>query len=154
MNLLNELRALIDALDSEGIEYALCGGLAMAVHAFPRSTVDIDLIVRRSDFDRIRAIAVDLGYTIDAGSKKLAEGRIDMHRLTRIDPETHIPFDLDFMFVSEAIQTVWDSRVRLSWNFGQLSTVSIDGLIELKRMRSNGQDRDDIVLLERLRDEG
>ncbi len=154
MNLLNELRALIDALDSEGIEYALCGGLAMVVHAFPRSTVDIDLIVRRSDFDRIRAIAVDLGYTIDAGSKKLAEGRIDIHRLTRIDPETQIALPLDFMFVSEAIQTVWDSRVRLSWNFGQISTVSIDGLIELQRMRSNGQDRDDIVLLERLRNEG
>ena len=33
------------ALDAEGVEYALVGGLAMYVHGLPRFTEDIDVFV-------------------------------------------------------------------------------------------------------------
>ncbi len=36
MELIDELKRLVTKLDEEGIEYALCGGLAMAVYALPR----------------------------------------------------------------------------------------------------------------------
>lgn len=45
MDLLEEVRDLTAKLHSEGIEYALCGGLAMAVYAMPRATLDIDIMV-------------------------------------------------------------------------------------------------------------
>ena len=44
MDLLEELKKLAAKLHSEGIEYALCGGLAMAIYAMPRATLDIDII--------------------------------------------------------------------------------------------------------------
>jgi hypothetical protein len=34
MDLIEEFDAVIAALDRNGIEYAVCGGLAMAVHGF------------------------------------------------------------------------------------------------------------------------
>ena len=37
MNLLDELKAVTESLDREEIEYALCGGLAMAVYDFLRT---------------------------------------------------------------------------------------------------------------------
>ena len=40
-----ELKALLQALDTAGIPYALCGGLALMVYQRPRATVDIDLIL-------------------------------------------------------------------------------------------------------------
>jgi len=40
MDLLEELKNLAAKLHSEGIEYALCGGLAMAIYAMPRATLD------------------------------------------------------------------------------------------------------------------
>jgi hypothetical protein len=43
MDLLDELKNLITKLNDEKIEYALCGGLAMAVYALPRATLDIDM---------------------------------------------------------------------------------------------------------------
>jgi hypothetical protein len=36
MNINTELLHVLDALDKDGIEYALCGGLALAVHGHPR----------------------------------------------------------------------------------------------------------------------
>lgn len=40
MDLFDELKKLIARLTEEKIEYALCGGLAMAVYALPRATLD------------------------------------------------------------------------------------------------------------------
>ncbi len=45
LDLLEELRNIIARVDAAGLPYALCGGLAMAVHGNPRATVDIDLLV-------------------------------------------------------------------------------------------------------------
>ena len=38
-----ELKALLQALETGGVPYALCGGLALMVYQRPRATVDIDL---------------------------------------------------------------------------------------------------------------
>lgn len=35
-----ELELVIDAFTAKGVAYALCGGLALAVHGFPRATKD------------------------------------------------------------------------------------------------------------------
>jgi len=45
MNLLDALKKIITALNEQRIEYALCGGLAMAVYALPRATLDIDIMI-------------------------------------------------------------------------------------------------------------
>ena len=39
-----ELDSVRNALVARGIEYALCGGLAVAVHGFVRATKDIDIV--------------------------------------------------------------------------------------------------------------
>lgn len=45
MDILDELKKLIGRLNEEKIEYALCGGLAMAVYALPRATLDVDILI-------------------------------------------------------------------------------------------------------------
>ena len=45
LDLYDELRNLIAALDEHEIQYALCGGIAMAIYNRPRATVDIDLLI-------------------------------------------------------------------------------------------------------------
>ena len=48
LDLYEEFLGLVEGLDQRSIDYALCGGLAVAVHGSPRSTIDIDLLVRIS----------------------------------------------------------------------------------------------------------
>ena len=44
--LLDELSQIIFALEDGGIEYAVCGGLALAIHGFVRATLDIDILIQ------------------------------------------------------------------------------------------------------------
>jgi len=46
MDLLEELKKITQNLDKAGIDYALCGGLAIAIYARPRATLDIDIMVQ------------------------------------------------------------------------------------------------------------
>ena len=41
LNLLTEFQNIVNTLEEEKIEYAICGGIAMAIHGFLRATVDI-----------------------------------------------------------------------------------------------------------------
>ena len=50
-DLQEELLGLCQAFASEGIEYAVCGGMAVAVHGYPRATQDIDMLVREEDLE-------------------------------------------------------------------------------------------------------
>ena len=51
MDLYDEFSKLTKEFEKEKIEYALCGGLAMAIYAFPRATVDIEKLESIIDED-------------------------------------------------------------------------------------------------------
>ena len=40
-NLFEEFRAVVGVLGVARIPYAICGGIAMSIHAHPRATIDI-----------------------------------------------------------------------------------------------------------------
>ena len=65
-DLAGEFEAVISALADHGIDYAVCGGLAMAIHGLPRATVDIDLLIRPEDEERVYAAVEPLGFRIRA----------------------------------------------------------------------------------------
>lgn len=56
------LRHLVRRLDAEGIPYALLGGLALAVHGYPRLTEDIDVVMTAAGLARFRQRLVGRGY--------------------------------------------------------------------------------------------
>ena len=127
LDLEQELGAVVDALTAEKIEYALCGGLAMAVHGAPRATIDIDLLVREEDVERIRGAVGRLGFTFRA-----------------------FPLMLDLLLVTPELEGAWLGREMRHWRDGVLTVVSREGLIQLKTYRSSTQDRADIERLETL----
>lgn len=62
--LFQELRELIRAFNADGIEFALCGGLAVAVYGVVRATQDIDLLIREESLDDAYRTAAGLGFDI------------------------------------------------------------------------------------------
>jgi len=147
-DLYDEFRRLIQALDSNQIEYALCGGMAMAIYAHPRATVDIDLLIASESLNEVMAIAGELGYTIRGLDMTFVDGEIQIRRVSKIHDGTGHVLSLDLLLVTPAIRTVWDARVNAQWEGGDLSVVSRDGLIALKRRRGSAQDLADIQALQ------
>lgn len=59
MNLKDELLLITNTLSAARIDYALCGGVAVAVHGYPRATRDIDLLIREEDLADLQALGLD-----------------------------------------------------------------------------------------------
>ncbi len=135
-------------LDEQNIAYALCGGMAMGVHGFARTTIDIDLLVLSESVEAAIAIARDLGYTIRGKDLSFKDGAIEIRRVSQIDPESGDLLPLDFLLVTPELREIWDSRTEAEWEGGRLSVVTRNGLIKLKRWRNSGQDLADIEALE------
>ena len=150
MELFEEFSQLVSEFKKEGLEYALCGGLAMTVYAFPRATLDIDILIEPETLQKTKSIANRLGFTLDAGLMKFSDGAIQIYRLTKISPDSSDTLMLDMLLLTPEIKEVWETKQILSWDQGDLPVVSPKGLIKLKSMRLNGQDQDDIKNLEGL----
>jgi hypothetical protein len=68
------LRAITSKLEEMRIDYAVVGGMALTAHGYRRTTVDVDILVRREDNLRIREALDGLGYVPPfAGSKNLRD---------------------------------------------------------------------------------
>lgn len=145
MELYAELSALVRALDAEEIEYALCGGLALAVHGLPRATQDIDILARRSDLDRIRSVVKGRGFTIEALPMTFASSGRTLVRFTKLGAGE--PLMVDILVVEDVPDPVWEARARMPYEDGDICVVSRQGLVSLKLLAGRPQDLVDIQRL-------
>jgi len=148
IDLYQQLGAITRAFEKAGVEYALCGGLAMAIYGFPRATIDIDFLLPDEGLSAARRTAALLGYTLPASPMNFAKGKIRIERVSKVDPESHDVLTLDLLLVTPATVKIWFDRRRAKWEMGEIWVVSRSGLIELKKLRLSGQDQDDIRRLE------
>jgi hypothetical protein len=153
MDILDELKELIAKLNQEKIEYALCGGLAMAIYALPRATLDIDILIETRSLEATRRAVHDLGFIFEAAPMEFHGGKIHIRRLSKIEPRTAETLILDLLIVTPEVKSAWDSRTKVEWEHGDISVVSPEGLILLKSFRRSGQDQDDINFLRSITDE-
>jgi hypothetical protein len=155
LDLIEELGTLIDRLEAETIEYAVCGGLALAIHGRPRMTKDIDLLVPRSALPSAIRVAKTLGFDIPARRMVFRIGTLqenEMQRVSKLDDETGVLMPIDFLVVVPTYEEVWKSRLRAEWGGRQLTVVSVEGLATMKRLAGRPQDLADIAALERNED--
>ena len=148
LDIYDEFRQLVALLDANEIDYAVCGGFAMAVHGRPRATVDIDLLILSESLANLISLAGTAGYNIRGKDLSFAGGAIEIRRVSKIDADSGDLISLDLLLVTPEILSVWKSRVDADWEGGKLSVVSRSGLIALKKLRASGQDLDDIQELE------
>ena len=56
------LRNLVKRLAEERIDYAIIGGMALALHGFVRPTQDVDLLMTRDGLERFAESLIGRGY--------------------------------------------------------------------------------------------
>ena len=142
--LLGEFRAITEALNADGIDYAVCGGWAMAIHGLPRATMDIDLLILGEDLDRVVRVVEDLGYDV---SGLPLHFDMEIRRVSKISRELKQLITLDLLLVNDSMSDVWATRLQQKWDHGVTSVVSRDGLIKLKMLAGRKQDLADIEKL-------
>lgn len=144
MDFFDELKRVIGALEARSIDYALCGGVALAIHGAPRATQDIDILLRPEDIDRLREAVRPGGFTLESFPMDFSSG-LTMQRFTKLVEGQ--PLMLDVLFVRGPIESVWASRQAADFEGGTVRVVSRDGLIALKLAAGRPQDIADVQRL-------
>ena len=109
-DIFEEFQNLIKKINQEQIDYAICGGWALAIHGAPRATVDIDLLVETENLKKAWKIAEELGYSIEGLPLSFDNGIIEIRRISKIDEETKTLITIDFLLVTEGLKKVWEGR--------------------------------------------
>ena len=154
----------MQALNSAGVRYLIVGGLAVNAHGYVRLTRDIDIVLALDEANAVRGVTalINIGYQFavpitpeqfaDAGMREKwrAEKNMivlklwsDMHRRTPVDVFVYEPFDFSAEHrKAEAIDIAPGITA---------SVVSLDTLLQMKRVAGRPHDLLDIEELERLR---
>ena len=109
IDLYDELRALIRSLNDARAPYALCGGLAMAVHGKVRATIDIDLLVPPQELEEVKAVCHSRGYAIEAMPMLMASGQVPIVRLTKIETRSGDSLSVDLLVVTDSTTPAWSN---------------------------------------------
>lgn len=134
---------MIEALERDQVEYAVAGGLAVAIWGSPRATTDIDLLVCRKDVGRALAVAKRLGFDIIANPMKFSDGA-ELCRATKFEAGDQLTVDL---LLTDEEHPYWTTRERHPFGTGFLTVVSRDTLIHMKASAARPQDLADIAKL-------
>ena len=139
----SELRELVRLFNQEKIEYALCGGMAVAIHGYPRFTKDIDFLIPAESLGRARIVSAMAGFLDESGRIPFADS--DVYRIIKTEgPDFRI---LDLLVPKRLDTVAWQQREWFDWSGQPICTVSVEGLIEMKRAAGRDQDLIDIKQL-------
>ena len=137
---------VINALNRSGVEYALCGGLALAVYGAARATDDIDFLIGSgADLIKIDAALAELNpLSGDPAGITFPDG-MTLHRRIFFRGKRAILVD----FLTQPPDVTWLSTRQLGDFAGAAAwVIGKDALLAMKRLAGRPQDLADIARLE------
>ena len=145
----DDLVLLAQALAAFGVEYALIGGTAMAVHGFSRATKDIDLLLpvnAENNARLLKALASIPGNAEALGA--LRREWMDKGHSTALEGEIYV--DLLYVAADQTFESLKAHIQTVIFEGLSVVTLDVDGML-LTKQTSRETDIPDRLKLERLR---
>jgi hypothetical protein len=150
MNLPLDFRELLEEFASEGVEHLIVGGYAVAFHARPRATKDLDILLRASpgNLERAAAALARFGAPGEVVTATQSLGEADIVYLGQP------PLRIDLLRTIDGVETegVFARAVAGRWNDIAVRVIGLDDLILNKEAAGRPQDLADAKLLRRVRE--
>ena len=142
----------IAALNDHGVRYLIVGAHALAFHARPRATKDLDILLDPIPANARKALAAlrdffggaDLGYTVADLTDPRWIIQIGVAPV-RIDLLSQLPGCPSF-------QAAWKNRAKARFGTVTAYYLGLDDLIQAKEAAGRAQDRADVRVLQRAKD--
>jgi len=147
MNLPRDWTDLLAAFAAEGVEFVIVGGHAVAFHARPRATKDIDLLLRAGpNLERAAAALTRFGAPRNV---------VDATRSMAEDDIVYLgqpPLRVDLLRRIDGVSTddVFAHAVITKWGDAEVRVIALNDLITNKKASARPQDVMDVELLERV----
>lgn len=157
---------VLTVLERVGVRYLVVGGVAVVLHGYLRTTLDLDLVLQleRDNLDRALKALGDLGFQPQAPVplRAFADPQIretwlrekNMQVFSLWHPD-HPGFAVD-LFLEEPFdfEAVYRRALRVPLQSVQATVVSRDDLVAMKQAAGRARDLDDIAALSELPEDG
>jgi hypothetical protein len=147
ISLYGELIRLVEEFNRRNISYAIIGGLAVAYHARPRATDDLDFLFMARDIGVIRETMHQSGYLIEATPWTFQNTKLTVHRFSRFDQEEHLTVDVMISDEERYAKIVEEAEIAQT-AAGPIRFAAKEHLIWLKKFRNSKLDQADIEAIE------
>lgn len=148
-----DFRDMVQALCDEGAEFLFVGAYAVSFHGYPRTTGDMDLLVRPSleNAERVWRALVRFGAPVTALGLCVSDLTkpdtvyqigVPPRRIDVITDISGVPFDI-----------AWRSRIEIDWHGRRVAFLGLDALLANKRAAGRARDLLDVAELEKARDQ-
>lgn len=143
-----DLRELLGLFRSNGVEFLVVGGHAVAYHGHPRLTEDLDLFVRPDIANGERIINALRGFGFGSLDLSAADFQAD----DRVIQLGRAPNRVDLLTKLYGVEfaDAWSRRVAAQLGDAEVWMIARDDLIRNKRATGRTQDIADAEFLERL----
>lgn len=143
----------IAALNARGVRYLVIGAHALALHARPRATKDLDILLDSTPENAQKTLAalhdffggVDVGYTVEDLTEPQWVIQIGIAPV-RIDLLSAISGLSEF-------EAAWKNRVDARFGSVEAHYIGLEDLIRAKEAAGRPQDRADVRVLYRVKDQ-
>jgi hypothetical protein len=146
MNLFDEFFWIVRELGKHNIAYSVVGGIAMAFHAEPRFTRDIDLLVARKEMRKVKRLLQRLGYFESSKPWRFENTRLTLHRFMKTEGEDHLVADI-LTGEEPRYREIIENSIEAEWADGFVRVARKEDIIWMKQQRGSDQDRVDIKRL-------
>ncbi len=141
----DDLKMLLQAFNSHGVEYLLIGGYALYALGYQRGTIDIDVVLRPTleQGERVRNALLLLP---DKVAEELSPQWFTEGETIRVADAFVV--DLMFNACGETYESLQPNAVTIDFDGVAIRTVDIEGLLKTKQS-SRDKDKLDRIILER-----
>ena len=148
MRIIEDLYRLTEAFAENGLEYAVCGGLAVAIHGRPRLTMDIDIVVAAPDIERAAKISASVGFDDVSGWVQVPLNKLGIRRLYRLNKILGSELlTLDLLEADSSTNSILVDRETFDVDGRMIQSLSRSALIDMKRESGRTKDKLDVELL-------
>ena len=148
MKLQKDLREFIELLNSHKVEYLVVGGHAVAFHGYPRYTGDIDFLVRPTEenVSRIVAVLESFGFS---GVQELKTSLTQPDKIVQLGVP---PNRIDILTSASGVdfEEVWKQAISAELDGLLVRFPDLGSLLKNKRASGRAKDLADVDELEKM----
>ena len=142
MKLVRDFEQFIELLNKNEVSYLVVGGYAFAIHAFPRFTNDIDILILIEDTNADKLIKV----LSEFGFNSLEFKKEDFLSSNKIIQLGNPPFRIDILTSIDGVDfnEAWDRKIVAKYGDQNIYFISKEDLIKNKTASGRKKDLDDL----------
>jgi hypothetical protein len=142
MKLVRDFEQFIELLNKNEVSYLVVGGYAFAIHAFPRFTNDIDILILIEDTNADKLIKV----LSEFGFNSLEFKKEDFLSSNKIIQLGNPPYRINILTSIDGVDfnEAWDRKIVAKYGDQNIYFISKEDLIKNKTASGRKKDLDDL----------